>query len=209
MIKLHNITKKFGDITIFEGYNLEIEKGDMVAIVGKSGKGKTTLLNIIGLLDDKYEGQVSIDNEFVEKSKRSRVKFYREKLGYLFQNFALVDNKTVDYNLNIALEYSGIKNKEERAALKAEALKKVGLNGKEKTQIYKLSGGEQQRVALARILLKKSEIILADEPTGSLDEANKNEILKLLKELNDNGKIVIIVTHDNDVKNFCKKVVNL
>lgn len=205
-IILKNIHKKFGNNTIFNNYNLEIKKGEMVAIVGKSGKGKTTLLNLIGLLDDDYTGEIFIQNKKILPKDYNTTKYFRYTLGYLFQNFALIDNMTVGENLDISLKYSKLLNKKEA---KYEALSKVGLKNKLDSKIFELSGGEQQRVAIARLLLKPCDIILADEPTGSLDKENKLEIFNLLKQINKNGKTIITVTHDKEFESWCSKVIHI
>lgn len=183
--------------------------GEMVAITGKSGSGKTTILNIMGLLEKQDSGVVKL---FDEKSPRigsvGANKLLRTRLSYLFQNCALIDEATVDYNLEIPLIYVK-KTRREKQELKMDALKKVGLNISLKQKIYELSGGEQQRVAIARILLKSCDLILADEPTGSLDPDNRSEIMRILKELNHAGKTIIVVTHDRYVAEACDRTINL
>lgn len=203
-ICIRNITKKFGEKVVLENFNLEIKKGEMVALMGESGKGKTTILNLIGLLDDDYQGELLIEKEKV--GKKEKVLYFRNKLGYLFQNFALIDNKTVNQNLDIALEY--VKNKE-KGNLKQQALEKVGLSDKANQKVFSLSGGEQQRVAIARLLIKPCDIVLADEPTGSVDEKNKENIFNLLKSLNELGKTIIIVTHDKEIGQWCDRIINI
>lgn len=188
---------------------MTVSKGEMVAITGRSGSGKTTLLNILGLLEKPDSGRIKL---FDEKDQRigplRRNRLLRTKISYLFQNYALIDNETVEYNLEIPLMYSKVGKKEKRK-MKMDVLKRMGLEIALKQKIHELSGGEQQRVAIARILLKPSEMILADEPTGSLDAENRNEIMRILKELNDEGKTIIIVTHDQYVTEKCSRVINL
>lgn len=207
MVILENVTKKFGDKKIFDNFNLTIKNGEFIAITGASGSGKTTLLNMIGMIEKPSQGDIYIDNfkNPIIDSKNG-IEILKNKIGYLFQNFALVDNETVSFNLDIALKYIKCKNKD---LLKKEALKKVGLDNFESKKIYTLSGGEQQRVALARLLLKPCDIILADEPTGSLDKKNSNMVMQLLKEINKAGKTVIIVTHDELIWSECDVVVKL
>lgn len=206
MIELKNITKKFGDNILFEDYSLWIEEGKMVAITGKSGCGKSTLLNIMGLLEPPDKGEVCIDgmNNIVPQSMRA-TEMLRYEISYLFQNFALVDEKDVIQNLEMALRYVKC-NKKKKIK---EALSYVGLEGYEKKKIYQLSGGEQQRVALARCILKPSKIILADEPTGSLDPENRDRVLSLLRKMQRDGKTIVIVTHDGTVANMCDEIVEL
>ncbi|WP_195986798.1 putative bacteriocin export ABC transporter [Clostridium sp. D53t1_180928_C8] len=207
IIELKNINKSYSNRYLFKNLDLLIKKGEMVAITGPSGIGKSTLLNIIGLIDKPDSGEVVIcSNKNPFDKEKVKLKLFRDNIGYLFQNYALVDNYTVSKNLDIALEY--VKNKNKKR-LKEEALERVGLLDKLNNKIFELSGGEQQRVALARLMLKEKEIILADEPTGSLDEDNRDIILKLLKQLNDEGKTIVLVTHDRIVANMCNREVNI
>jgi len=209
IIELKDITKVYGNKKILDRFSLKVHEGEMIAITGLSGRGKTTILNIIGLIENFDEGQLVIDGESHIKVNSSKAtKILREKIGYLFQNFALVDDETVDYNLYLALKYVKASKKEKQKLIK-EALDKVGLPSSEKSKIYELSGGEQQRVALARIMLKPCKIVLADEPTGSLDEENCVKVLNLLKVLKATGKTIVIVTHDKFVANQCDKIINI
>lgn len=205
IIVAKNIIKYYGDKIILNKFNLQVKKGEIVSIMGSSGCGKSTLLNILGLIEDFNDGELiinGISNIKINSKKSSEI--IREKIGYLFQNFALVDTETVAFNLNLALKYVNLTKDENKRKI-SEALAQVGLKGYEKRRIYELSGGEQQRVAVARLLLKPCEIILADEPTGSLDQENTNNILKLLKHLNNQGKTIIIVTHDTMVGNISNR----
>lgn len=207
IIELKNINKSYSNKYLFKNLDFSIKKGEMVAITGPSGVGKSTLLNIIGLIDKPDSGEVVIcSNKNPFDKEKVKLKLFRDNIGYLFQNYALVDNYTVSKNLDIALEY--VKNKNKKR-LKEEALEKVGLLDKLNNKIFELSGGEQQRVALARLMLKEKDIILADEPTGSLDEDNRDIILKLLKQLNDEGKTIVLVTHDKTVANICNREINI
>ncbi|MDA1764351.1 putative bacteriocin export ABC transporter [Bacillus cereus] len=205
-IKLDHITKKFGEKYIFQNFSLDIYKNEFIGIMGKSGAGKSTLLNIIGLLDEPDEGTVMIegyDNPYKHKKF-----FFRNKLGYIFQNFALMDNETVGKNLEVALKFQKV-TKEEKKDLMKNVLEQVGLSCSLKTKVYTLSGGEQQRLAIARVLLKKCNIILADEPTGSLDKENRDQVINLLKKLHNEGKTIIIVTHDINLQNSFSRIINL
>ena len=175
--------------------------------MGDSGVRKSTLLNMIGLLERPDSGSLTIcGEENPQINSKTTTLLQRNILGYLFQNYALVDNMTVNQNLDIALEYRKVKN---RKLAKKQALERVGLSGKLKNKVFELSGGEQQRIAIARLMLKPCEIILADEPTGSLDDNNRDIVIGLLKEFNEQGKTIIIVTHDKVVSGVCERVVQL
>ena len=197
MIKLENVCKTFSNREIIKDLSLEIKDGEFIVITGKSGSGKTTLLNILGLLEKADQGVVTIDgtSKFGNKEKTL---FYRNKAGYLFQNFALVDNETVKNNLKVALTYRKLPKKEWQQHIE-QALEYVGLPGYANKKIYQLSGGEQQRIALARIMLKEPTYVFADEPTGNLDMENRNIVLEHLKNFKEKGCTVIIVTHDLDI----------
>ena len=207
--KLNNINKSYNGLKVLDNLNLEIKQGELVAVVGKSGIGKTTLLNIMGLLEKIDSGKLEIlDYNISNLSLKKREKFFRYDISYLFQNFALIDNETIGENLDIALMYSKL-DKNEKNQAKINALKEVGLNMPLNKKIYKLSGGEQQRVALARVLLKPSKIILADEPTGSLDTITRDSIIDIIKKINKLGKTIIIVTHDKNVAKECTRIIYL
>ncbi|MED2693562.1 ABC transporter ATP-binding protein [Bacillus toyonensis] len=206
-IELKNISKKYENKQVLDNFNLVVNKGEMMAITGQSGTGKSTLLNIVGLLEEPDSGDVIIQGiENAWKSEKKQIELFRYTIGYLFQNYALIDNETVSKNLDVALEYVKLPNKEDK---KKEVLEKVGLLDKLNSKIYQLSGGEQQRIALARLMLKKNDIILADEPTGSLDEVNRDQVLSILKSLNNEGKTILIVTHDPEVSKICTNVVTI
>ena len=205
VIKMENVSKSFQKNIVLDNLNLEVEQGELVAIIGKSGCGKSTLLNILGLLDKASKGKVEIfDQQSIRPFSRKAEKLLHDKIGYLFQNYSLIENETIEYNLNIVFDYR-IK-KEERKQKIAEALDQVGLKGMEKKKVYQCSGGEQQRIALARLLIKPCQLILADEPTGNLDYENKEKVFNLLKAFNQNGKTVIIVTHDIELAKKCHKI---
>ena len=205
MIEIKNLNKKFNDKVIFNNLNLTIEDGEMLAISGASGSGKTTLLNILGKLDKEYDGNIIIDNKNLKTITQTN--YLRNTIGYLFQNYALADNLTVTRNLDFSLKYSDDKSLE----AKENALEMVGLDPKEylNKKIYTLSGGEQQRVALARLFLKPCSIILADEPTGSLDVKNRDVVLEILRKMNEHGKTVIVVTHDPYVLTVSDRVIKI
>jgi putative ABC transport system ATP-binding protein len=206
--ELLGIRKQYGDRKVFDDFTLRIEAGEMVALSGVSGSGKSTLLNMIGLLDAPDDGEVRILGERAPKPRtRAANRYLRQHLGYLFQNFALVDSETVAYNLEIALTYAD-RSTSKRQRI-AEALEQVGLSGAENRKVFSLSGGEQQRVAVARLLLKPCDIVLADEPTGSLDDENRDIVLDLLLGINRAGKTVVISTHDAVVAGSCSRVIAL
>lgn len=202
MIIGRNVTKKFGELVIFENLNFEVKNGEFVCFSGESGVGKTTLLNIIGLLEPIESGELIINGKTYKSSKEKR-EYYRNEVGFLFQNFALIENKTVRQNLEI------VKRSHLNAMSVEEAVHRVGLDNKIDNKIYTLSGGEQQRIALARLILKQCNIILADEPTGSLDEKNADAVMRLLKSLNNEGKTVIVVTHDEKIKKQADRRIEL
>ncbi|MEC2304547.1 MULTISPECIES: ATP-binding cassette domain-containing protein [Heyndrickxia] len=202
MIQIRNLTKKFNEKTLFSNFNLDIESGDFVIVSGPSGCGKTTLLNMIGAIE-KFDGGTIIVDGIDIKNKKNHLHYFRTKIGFLFQNFALVDHKTVKDNLKL------IRKDCKTNLSMEEALALVGLKNKINQKVFTLSGGEQQRVALARLMLKKCDIILADEPTGSLDKKNAEAVLNILKQLNRQGKTIILVTHDETLKKQGNRVVNL
>lgn len=206
-LELKNISKKYGNNTIFDNYNLEVKKGTFLGIKGKSGRGKTTLLNIMGLLED-YEGTLNIMGEEVRyRDKKKRKEMLKKVIGYLFQNYALIDDLTVYENLKIVINK---KNKTKGKELMLEALEKVGVaNEFLNKKIYTCSGGEQQRIAIARLMLKDCDIVLADEPTGSLDDKNTAIVMKLLTQLNEEGKTIVMVSHDDVALSYCKEIVQL
>lgn len=202
MIEIKELCKKFDDKILFSDYNLTIEDGEFIVLSGESGAGKTTLLNMIGGLEPIDSGKILVDGKDITKRK-NKLQYYRDVVGFLFQNFALVDKKTVKQNLKL------VKKKSKNGITIEEALEKVGLSDKINTKVYKLSGGEQQRVALARLIVKNSNIILADEPTGSLDEKNAQGVMKILMDLNKEGKTVILVTHVESYKTIGDRCVDI
>ena len=210
VIEAKNLTKKFGDKILFTDLNLEINERDSIVITGDSGSGKSTLLNILSLIEETDEGMVIWNGNEIEKINGRKVnKIIREEIGYVFQNYALIENKTVYENIEIGIKYNAAINKKNRKATIYEAIKRVGLNGLEDRRIYSLSGGEQQRVALARIIVKPCNIIFADEPTGNLDDENANNILDILFNLNKEGKTIIVVTHDQSLISKFNKHIHL
>ena len=205
MITLNNISKKYNEKNIVRNFNLKINKGEFISIVGESGSGKTTLLNIIGLLEKQTSGDIVVMG-IKNPTSKELTKLQREFYGYVFQNYALIEEDSVQTNLKLALKYNKVIDKQAEIN---RALKLVGLEGYNKKKVFELSGGEQQRLALARIMLKKCEIILADEPTGKLDNKNRDIVFNILKDLNKQGKTIVIVTHDNYIANKCDKIIKL
>ncbi|CAM3624511.1 ATP-binding cassette domain-containing protein [Erysipelothrix urinaevulpis] len=203
LIYLENLSKSFGVKKVLEDINLVIDEGELICISGASGSGKSTLLNILGLLDSYDTGAYYLNGiESPKPYSRNATKVLKNDVGYLFQNFALIDHKSVEYNLKLA------RTKESHYTIES-ALARVGLSGFEKKKIYHCSGGEQQRIAIARLLVKNSNIILCDEPTGSLDDINKENVMNLLIELNKEGKTVVIVSHDDYVMQKVHRVIEI
>ncbi len=188
LIKINKLSKSFQEKKVLNEVSFHVQKGSFFAITGKSGCGKTTLLNILGKLEDPDSGEIIIDGKKLNEIRQKE--YFANEVAFLFQNFALIERKTVKQNLTI------IRKGARTEVTIEEALRKVGLEDKENCKVYKLSGGEQQRVALARVMMKKSKMILADEPTGSLDVENADLVMDVLRELVDHGKTVIMVTHD-------------
>lgn len=209
MIELQEVSKTFGKHQIFDKYSLNISAQKMTAILGKSGAGKSTLLNLIGLIEESDSGKILIAGQKAPKiNSKEALLMRRNLIAFLFQNFALIEDESIERNLNISLVYEKLRDKEKRRRMR-EILNQVGITHKLSEKVYALSGGEKQRVALARALLKRSKIILADEPTGSLDEQNRALILGLLRQEVEKGKTVIIVTHDPAVVAACDEFVEI
>lgn len=207
--ELRGVTKAYGDRVVLDRLDLAVSAGEMVALTGASGSGKSTILNIMGLLERPDTGTVRLFGVPAPRSgSQGAMRLLRNRLGYLFQNYALIDDHTVEQNLRVAQTYVSGTTAKRRAAL-AHALERVGLAGTERKKIYQLSGGEQQRVAIARAMLKPCDLILADEPTGSLDAGNRDEVLTLLQDMNAGGKTVVVVTHDPGVARACTREVGL
>lgn len=195
---MRGISKKFNEKVVFEELSFTLDSGSMIAIIGESGSGKTTLLNCLGQLEEVDKGEIFINGEkILRKHKR---KFFQEQAGFLFQNFALIDNETVKKNLQLVTK--------DQSKIVA-ALEKFQVEQLLNQKIFRLSGGEQQRVALARLFLKNPPLIFADEPTASLDQKNKEIVIQTLQELNRQGKTVIVVTHDLELAKRLGRVIDL
>ena len=196
LLEMNHVKKSFDGNGVLKDISLTVKKGEVVSIIGPSGGGKSTFLRCLNLLETPDSGSVTLCGARNPSfSSRAAVHLRRHKLSYLFQNYGLVDTDTVEANMKLATRFGKAKGKAEKERI-ADALAQVGLSGYERRKVYTLSGGEQQRVALAKIIAKSPDIILADEPTGSLDERNRSYVMDILKELNRQGKTIVIVTHD-------------
>jgi putative ABC transport system ATP-binding protein len=194
MLELINVTKKFDDYFLFKELNLKFEAGKVYAVIGPSGSGKTTLLNFLAQLETYDSGEILYRDQPIEQFTKTL--FFRKELGYLFQNFGLIENQSILENLNLALVGKKI-TKQERILLAEKSLAQVELDYLDLNQkIYTLSGGEAQRVALAKLILKKPPLVLADEPTAALDPTNAQEIMELLLGLRSEERVIILATHN-------------
>ena len=210
MIQFINVSKRYDHgITALDAVNVNIEKGEFVFLVGPSGSGKSTFLKLMIKEEEPTSGKILIDNKDIGRIKPKEVPFLRRKIGFVFQDFRLLYDRTVEENIMFSLRVLECSEKEIKAQLKA-SLEMVGLVGKEKSYPNQLSGGEQQRVALARALATKPPIIIADEPTGNLDPNTAGEIFKTLLDINARGTTVLVVTHDRNIVNqLGKRVIAL
>lgn len=214
IIKLENIQKyyKIGKekFHVLKYLNLNIETGDFVMIMGKSGSGKTTLLNILGFLDKFDDGNYFFNGKNVTNlNENQRSTFRNKNIGFIFQQFNLIETLNVYQNVELPLIYDNSLNRLQREKLVKENLDSVGLLDKIYHTPSQLSGGQQQRIAIARSLINNPQIIFADEPTGALDSETSKEIMDILKNLNDKGKTIIMVTHDSDLVKYATKVIKL
>lgn len=207
MIKIHQLTKTFGDRTVFSDLNLNFDAGKVYALIGNSGCGKTTLLNMVAKLEPYDQGSIQYKGNDLRKIKPTN--YFRNELGYLFQNFGLIDNKTVSENLDLGLIGHKL-DKQKKRETKEEVLDRVGLSYIQLDQkVYELSGGEAQRVALAKIILKDPPLILADELTAALDPETSQEIMDLLLTLKNKERLIIIATHNPTIWKQADQVVSL
>lgn len=207
MIEIKNLSKSFGQKNIFDNININFHDNRTYAIVGESGSGKTTLLNIIAKLEEKDRGTILYKSTDLDKIDEHI--FFRDYLGYLFQNLGLIESESVDYNLDLAFVGKKL-NKSEKLRLKREALDKVNLSHiKLDTKVYTLSGGESQRVGLSKLILKQPPIILADEPTASVDPMNAKEILDILLGMKSKDRIIIIATHSKEIWQATDEVISI
>ncbi len=215
IIELNNIKKIYGNgnsaVNALRNVNISINKGEMLAIMGPSGSGKSTLLNIIGLLDDVTDGDYKLLGNSVNGiSLKSKAFLRNMRLGFVVQDFALVEKYTVEQNIEIPFTYLKKRiSKKEKSERIEKVLKKLGIDSKRYELVCNLSGGQRQRVSIARAIINEPEIILADEPTGSLDSKTAKEIMNVLKELNSRGKTVVIITHDKNVAESGNRIINI
>jgi putative ABC transport system ATP-binding protein len=213
MLKISDLHKSYpiGDssLHVLKGINLSVESGEMVAIMGSSGSGKSTLLNIIGILDEADSGEYTLDGVEIKNLTEKKAAVYRNKfLGFIFQSFNLINYKNALENVALPLYYQG-QSRKERQKKALFHLEKVGLKDWADHLPNELSGGQKQRVAIARALAADPKLLLADEPTGALDTKTSYEIMEFLQQLNDEGKTLLIVTHEEDIAEMCKRVVRL
>lgn len=206
--KIYN-PKKANEFEALKGVSLEIKDGEMVAIIGKSGAGKSTLLHILACIDSYESGEYKIDDTLVKKlSEKRYAQIRNEKIGMVMQDFALVDDFTAMENVMLPLEFAKSK-KPNRKELAQKALESVGMGEMAKKPVNKLSGGQKQRVAIARAIVNEPSVILADEPTGALDTKTADEIMGVFKSLNEQGRTIVIVTHDMGVAGQCDRTIEI
>ncbi|MBQ3379970.1 MAG: ABC transporter ATP-binding protein [Clostridia bacterium] len=206
LLELKNISKIYGDLHALDDVSLRIDKGEWIAIMGPSGSGKSTMMNIIGCLDKPTSGQVIFDGRDISKeSSRVLTELHRDKIGLVFQQFHLINYLNAVENVMVAQYYHSMPDEKEAM----EALERVGLKDRAKHLPSQLSGGEQQRVCIARALINSPELILADEPTGNLDEANENIVLDIFRQLHKEGTSLVVVTHDPEVGEVAQRIVRL
>ena len=213
MINIKDLHKSYkmgsNSLHVLKGINFSVSEGELVAIMGSSGSGKSTLLNIIGMLDNYDKGSYELDNILIKDLNETKAANYRNKfLGFVFQSFNLINYKSAVDNVILPLYYQGIKRKErEKTAL--EYLDNVGLKNWASHLPSELSGGQKQRVAIARAMVSKPKVLLADEPTGALDSNTSSDVMSLIQKINNSGKTILVVTHEEDIAKMCKRIVKL
>ena len=213
MIKIDKLHKSYemgsSSLHVLKGIDFNVEAGELVAIMGSSGSGKSTLLNILGMLDNADDGTYDLDEMRIENLDEKTAAEYRNKfLGFIFQSFNLINYKSALENVALPLYYQGLKRKE-RQKIALNYLDKVGLKNWSTHLPSELSGGQKQRVAIARALASNPKVLLADEPTGALDSTTSMEVMALIQKINNEGKTILVVTHEHDIAMMCKRVVNL
>ncbi|EAC1785395.1 ABC transporter ATP-binding protein [Campylobacter coli] len=206
LIQIKNLSKEFGKVKALDNINLNIYKGEWLAIMGPSGSGKSTLLNILSLMDDPSSGKYILDNEDLEQiNEEQKITLRREKIGLIFQQFHLIPYLSALENVMLSQYYHSSVDEEDAKAV----LEKVGLSHRLSHLPSQLSGGEQQRVCIARALINNPEILLADEPTGNLDEANEKIVLQTLQKLKNEGKTIVLITHNPELAKFADRTLIL
>ena len=206
LLELKNVSKIYGDLKALNDVSIKVEKGEWVAIMGPSGSGKSTMMNIIGCMDKPSLGEVLLDGVDISKEPQKKLTdIRRDKIGLIFQQFHMVTYLTAVENVMVSQYYHSMPDEEEAL----EALERVGLRDRAKHLPSQLSGGEQQRVCVARALINHPELILADEPTGNLDETNENIVLDLFRQLHNEGTTLIVVTHDPEVAEAAQRTIVL
>lgn len=213
IIELNNISKsyktKYTNVEVLNDTSLSVKEGDFLAIVGSSGCGKSTLLNLIATIDTIDQGSYNLNGKLISNLKERELANIRNlEIGFIYQNFALIDELSVLDNIIVPLKVRKLK-KSYCKQIALDALKQVGLEGLGKKRVYELSGGQRQRVAIARTIAQNTNIILADEPTGSLDKNTGKEIMNILLELNKKGKTIILVTHDLELANIAHNQITI
>ncbi len=213
MIDIKSLHKSYkmgsSSLHVLKGINFKVQEGELVAIMGSSGSGKSTLLNILGMLDVSDKGEYLLDKIEIKNLDETKAAKYRNQfLGFVFQSFNLINYKNAIENVALPLYYRGISRKKRQDSA-LEYLEKVGLKNWAKHLPSELSGGQKQRVAIARALVSKPKVLLADEPTGALDSKTSNEVMALIQKINNEGKTILVVTHEQDIANMCKRVVKL
>ena len=213
MIKVSDIVKIYKngsmELKVLKGLNLSVSEGEYVAFMGPSGSGKSTLMNILGCLDSLTSGTYILDNQDVSTIKGNALAEIRnKKIGFVFQTFNLLPKMTALENVALPALYAGVK-KAERLKRATEALESVGLGERIHHKPNEMSGGQRRRVAIARAIINNPKILLADEPTGNLDSKSGEEVLEIFKKLNDNGTTIVMVTHEEDVAEHCKRIIRL
>ena len=213
LIEVDHISKVYagggGEIRALDGVSLKVAQGEFLAIVGRSGSGKSTLMNMLGCLDTPTDGAYYLEGQNVAHLPEERLsKIRNREIGFVFQGFNLIPDMNALENVELPLRYRGMK-KEERKKLSAEALARVGLEGRMTHRPAQMSGGQQQRVAIARAIAASPPIILADEPTGNLDSKSGGEVMQILKKLNGEGRTVVLITHDDRIAAMADRIVRL